>query len=142
MLVFTTFSLCTQSVAETLDLVVITARKNLSATLCDFEGNCVYDIQMSSPDIVLAGSGDKTPADKLKDLVKKGKNACRRSSETCAAWGARMIAPVVLDSNGKPTGLGMGLCTSALFFATSCQLNILELTQDDAFCAAIQCPEA
>lgn len=83
MLVFTTFSLCTQSVAETLDLVVITARKNLSATLCDSEGNCVYaSAVLGLTEPAGMGSLPRVDIEVLKRLIDAIELPCKSPSQS------------------------------------------------------------
>jgi hypothetical protein len=121
-----------------IDEVVITAPKSVGELI---NGNDVPPPPppITEPPVMVEV---KSVGEKIEDLIKKVKKACRPSTESCADWGARMIAPLVLDSNGIPTGTGMGICVGAMAAASVCKLAIIELTDNPQFCASIKCPEA
>jgi hypothetical protein len=121
-----------------LDEVVITAPKSVGELI---NGN---DVPPPPPPIteqpVMVEV--KTTVEKIEDLIKKVKKACRASNESCDDWAARMVAPVVFDSNGVPTGAGMGFCAGSMTAINTCKLGVIQLTLDATFCAAIKCPGA
>lgn len=56
-----------------------------------------------------------SPSEKVIKAAKTAPNLCKKPSETCEAWGARMKNPSgpILDGNGAPTGVnGSGFCPS------------------------------
>lgn len=77
-------------------------------------------------------------------FVKKANQFCKKSSESCEAWGARMTAPAgvpVLDANGLPTGAtGAGMCAAAGIAHSPCQIGILDITMNAAACELVACP--
>jgi hypothetical protein len=81
---------------------------------------------------------------KLIDLIKKNIDKfCKKSSESCEEWGARMLTPAGLpvpDGNGIPTtAIGAGLCQAAFTVTTICQLGVIDISM--SACAKVECPK-
>ena len=138
LLAVTTFADVALAEVIPIDLVVISGKKSVGELIGEGGGLPPPPVLPEPPIMVEV----KSVGEKIEDVVKKVKKACRPSTESCADWGARMIAPLVLDSNGIPTGTGMGICVGSMAAANVCKLTIIELTDNPQFCASIKCPEA
>lgn len=128
----------------TLELVVVSAKKP------------TYQFEYATPTgdfdfyltVVVGVSSNFDPVKFFKGL-KQAAFLCRKSSESCADWGARMISPgLMVNVEGVPTSLGgKGVCSLAGTNASPCVIGIGDLTtsgspQAVAFCESVRCPEA
>lgn len=95
------------------------------------------------------GASAGSAKSRIQALVRKAATeACRKTSESCADWAARMLTPLgqpVLNSDGAPTGpRGLGLCTAAGVSATFCKeplaMIVANGNDDEGICAAVKCP--
>ncbi len=93
------------------------------------------------------GASGQSDTERLQNFVKASMNKfCKKRSESCEAWGARMTTPggaPVLDSNGLPTGAtGAGLCVAAMYSASICAISVEDIALSPQACALIACPFA
>ena len=64
---------------DVLDLVVITARKYLNALLCDYQGNCVYDLRVPGPGGTTDGAVAAVDIGLLKNVISAIDLPCKPS---------------------------------------------------------------
>jgi len=105
-----------------------------------------YEFSLS---IVMGVGASNFDAVKFFKNLKSAAAYCRKSNESCAEWGARLVSPgLTVNVEGVPTSLGgRGICSLAGAMATACVTAVSDLTtggssQSAAFCESVKCPEA